>query len=1012
MSGSTKNPAPTQAANGTRPVFPLPLVGRTEELAALESLMEKHEDRLSAVLVSGGGGVGKSRVVAELASGAERRGWSVAQGRAYPVEHGVPYALFSDAFLPLLRGLDPETLSVLSRGGEAELRYLFPALGQSRERLPIADGEPDEIRTRLLWNFAEFLKNYAARAPLLVVLEDLQWADHSSLELIHFVARQAPGHPLFIVCTYNDAERDHSPQLAQLSRSLESMGVARAMRLGPLSREQVAETVSRAFAVDAGLVGEFTAMLDGWTRGNPFFVEEILKSLVAGGRLTSHKGTWVGWDAKDLVLPVSIREAVTTHLRRLTENAQTVADLTAVIGARTDYALLASISRLPGPALLSALDELCTHGILTEQADGNSVVYAYLHPVVRETIYRAFGLQRARMLHGTVAEAMEAFWGSKVMDHADELAYHFARSDADALSEKAVLYLTAAGRRANERHANREAADYLRAALDRMPEGYRAADGTNAQTLRQELAHALMRLGDYESARAMWSEVLAVAPEDRAEEAGMRRAMGLVTFWCGRHEEALEHFDAGLAAAEAAGNTAEGVHIRLVRGHCLQELGRSEEALAVLTAALPDAEAVGSPELLARAHRALSLLHVWIGPPDVAEKHGRRAIELASATGDLTVEFWTRWGLAVLAGMTGDTKRMAEGVAAATDIADRLRSPVLRLWTADMSIEMAYATGDWDAGLALGEQAIALARSLNQAPLLARVLAWTSAIHVGRGEFDRAKTLLDEASAMAGIDHPKGLGDVHMAVPTYTGLAYYLSGIGDHEGAIRAARRGLEITEGTGYRLWAVYRLLPALAEACLWAEHIDEAEAVGKRMRSMAEALSHKLGIAWADACDALVCWKHGDPAGSIELMRKAAEALEEIPMIPYAVRVRRQLAARLAETGDIDGAMAELRGVHRVLSRLGAEPELEMARAQFRQWNQRPPPRPIAEGVAGLTGRELEIARLVARRKSNKAIGKELGISPRTVSTHLSNIFQKLEVGSRTELGDMIRDQGLMEG
>ena len=1011
MSRPTKASAPAQAANGTRPVFPLPLVGRTGELAAVEELIEKSEPGVSAVMISGGGGVGKSRIVAELASRAEGRGWEVVRGRAYRVEHGVPYALFSDAFLPMFRGLEPDTLSVLSRGGEAELRYLFPALGPGRGEPSLADGEPDEIRTRLFWNFAEFLKNSAARSPLLVVLEDLQWADHSSLELLHFIARQAPGHPLFIVCTYNDAERDQSPELLQLIRSLQSLKVTRAMRLEPLSREHVTEMVSRAFAVDTALVGEFTALLYGWTRGNAFFLEETLKSLVASGRLTSQKGTWVGWDAKDMVLPASIRDAVIAPLRRLSENAQSVAELTAVLGARAEYTLLASISGLSGPALLAALEDLCAHRMLTEQVDGNSVVYAYLHPVVRETIYHELGLQRARILHGTVAEAMETFWGSTAMDHADELAYHFARSDAEALSEKAVLYLTAAGRRADERHADREAVDYLRAALQRMSEQYRAADGTTAYTLQQEIAHALMRLGDYESAGAMWSELLAVGPEDGETEAGMLRALGLASFWCGRQKEALGHFDAALATAEAAGSPSESVHIRLIRGQCLHEMGRAEEALEVLAAALPDAEAVGSPELLARAYRALSLLHVWMGPPEVAEEYGHRAIELASAIGDLSVEFWTRWGLAVLAGMTGDTKRMAEGIGAATMIADRLRSPVLRLWTADMSIELAYGSGDWDTGVALGEQAIALARSLNQAPLLTRVLAWTSLIHIDRGDFDRSKTLVDEACATAGIDQPDGPGDVHMAVPAYIGLAHYLSGIGDHEGAIHAARRGLEVAEGTGYRLWAVHRLLPILAEASLWAEHIDEAEAVGKRMRTLSEALKHKLGIAWADACDALVCWKRGDPAGSVVLMRRAAEALEEIPMIPYAVRVRRQLAARLHETGDLDGAMAELRGVHDVLARLGAEPELERARAQFRDWGKRPPPVPIP-GVAGLTGRELQIARLVARRKSNKAIGKELGISPRTVSTHLSNVFKKLDVGSRTELGDMIRDQGLLEG
>jgi ATP/maltotriose-dependent transcriptional regulator MalT len=1010
MSASANPPVPVSGGSGTRPVFPLPLVGRTDELAALEALVEARDGPVSTAILSGGGGAGKSRVVAELAGRAARRGWSVARGRAYPVELGVPYALFSDAFLPMLQALDPETLSVLSRGGEADLAYLFPALGMGGPRSSVSDGDPAEFRTRLLWNFAEFLKNCAARAPLLVILEDLQWADHSSLELLHFVARQAAGRHLFLVCTYNDAERDRNSHLGQLERSLLSLGVARALPLEPLSREHVLELVGRAFGVDAEIVGEFAAMLYGWTRGNPFFVEESLKALVASGRLTSRKGTWVGWDARDLELPASIRDAVAAHLAGVSENARTVADLAAVVGARADYALLASISRLPEPALLSALEELCAHRILSERADGDSVVYAFLHPVVRETLYQEFGLQRARMLHGAVAEAMEAFWGSQALDHADELAYHFARSDPDGSRDKAILYLAAAGQRAIDRHADREAVNYLRTALDRMQEGHRSPDGTAADALRTEAARAHMRLGEYEKASSLWSALLEGRSQSPEVEASLRRALGLATFWCGRHEEALRHFQAGLTAAEAAGRMADTVHIRLVRAHCLQELGRADEALAELETALPQAQALGSPDLLARAHRALALLYVWIGPPSVAEEHAARAIELASSIGDLAVEFWARWGLAVLAGMTGDTKRMAEGVAAATELADKLRSPVLRLWTADMTIEMAFGSGDWDAGIAVGEQSIALARNLNQAPLLARVLAWTSLIYIGRGDFARAKAMVDEACTMAGIDQPGGPRDVHMVVPAYIGLAHYHSGVGEHEAAIRAAKRGLEVAEGTGYRLWAVHRLLPILAEACLWAGHIDEAEAVGKRMRAHAEALSHKLGIAWADACDALVCWKRDDPRGAV-LMRRAAEALEEIPMIPYAVRIRRQLAGRLADTGDLDGALAELRRVHDVLSRLGAEEELEKARIQFREIGHRPPPRGAGEGLAGLTGRELEIARLVARRKSNKAIGKELGISPRTVSTHLSNIFQKLEIASRAELGDKIRDEGLLE-
>lgn len=259
---------------------------------------------------------------------------------------------------------------------------------------------------------------------------------------------------------------------------------------------------------------------------------------------------------------------------------------------------------------------------------------------------------------------------------------------------------------------------------------------------------------------------------------------------------------------------------------------------------------------------------------------------------------------------------------------------------------------------------------------------------------------------------PRGGGqDVYQVVPALTGLAHYLVAAGEYEEGVAVARRGLEVAEETGFHLLVVHRLLPILAEGCLWAGKIDEAEAVGRRLRGHAEKMDHKLGIAWADACDALVDWKRGHPERGAQGMIKAAVELEEIPMIPYAVRIRRQLAARLRDIGETERAVEELRHIHDVFSKLGAEVELEKTRTQMRELGVRPPPRGKGEGMAGLTSRELQIALLVARRMSNKAIGKELGIAHRTVSTHLTNIYEKLGIRSRAQLGDFIREEGLLQ-
>jgi len=982
---------------------PLPLVGRTRELAALESLMETPKDGTSVVIVAGEGGVGKSRLALELGDRAERRGWKVAYGRAFPVEAGVPYALFSDAFLPILRDLDPDRLTVLSRGGEAELQYLFPALGRGAGPADLG-GDPDELRTRLMWNFAEFLKSYAAREPLLCVLEDLQWADESSLQLLHFLGRQVAGERILFVCTYNDTQRDQSLELVRTERSLVSLGVGEIRRLEPLTLDQVSELVRLSFGVDAAVVREFCALLYGWTRGNPFFLEEILKSLIQSGRLAPSSGTWVGWDAQDFGLPPSIRDAVLARVSATSEGARTVAELTAIIGARARYPLLASISGLKERELLGALEELCAARILDERTDAGAVVYDFSHPLVRQTLYNEFGLQRARMLHGVVAEAMEEFYGKRALDHADELAFHFQRTDAEKLRTKAATYLAAAGRAALDRRADHEAVTYLRAALERADGGDDDHRLLRAQLVPQ-LARALQHLGDFEEATVLWQAALDGLGATSPHEGALRRALGMAHFWCGRHEEAASQLDEGLEASRREGDRAEAVRLRISKAYYLQEVGQGAEAMETLSPALPLAEEIGEPGLLARVHRALALLHLWVGPPEQAREHAERAIALARRNDDLTIEFWARWALAVLEGMRGDTAQMGAAVDQVNELADRARSPVLRLWTADMSIELAYFRGEWDRGIAIGMQAIALARSLNQRTILPRLLVWTSQIHLGRGQLDEAKQLLDEAVEVSGIEGPGAAMDVHQVVPVYIGRAYYLVGLGEFQRAIEMAEKGAAIAEGTGYTLWAMHRLLPILAEAYLWAGEIDKAEKIGKRIREHSDRLDHKLGHAWADACEALVMWKRGDPQGAIALMQSAAEALDEIPMLWDAARIRRQMAGRMAEVGRTDEANHELKRVHDVFVKLGADLELEKARMQFREIGQRPPPKGIGEGLAGLTPRELEVARLVARRMSNKAIGKELGMSTRTASTHLSNMYQKLGITSRGELADLIR-------
>jgi DNA-binding CsgD family transcriptional regulator len=825
------------------------------------------------------------------------------------------------------------------------------------------------MKTRLLWSFTEFVGRLAARRPLLLLIDDLQWADASSLELLHFAARHLGDRRVALLASYND------------TRGPVPWRTTPVHRLSPLSREGTAEMLRGLYGGHA--TGELADLLYGRTQGNPFFLEEILKTL--GQR---------GAPAGEIELPHSIREAVLERAASLSARAREVADLLAVIGTSARYAELRGLAG--GEAeLVEALEELRGERVVDERLDGAELVYDFTHPVLRETVYGALGIARARLLHARVAAALEALGGG---DHAGRLAYHYVRSHAHD-QEKAVRYLALAGRAALAQYANREAADYLAAALERTP---------GDVGLMEALARARQRLGDFDAAAGLWTRVRAAAAGDDARAGAAERRLGLIHYWVGRYPEALRHFDAALEAALRAGDELLTARVRLARAECFMEMGRPAEARDEIGEALRIAEERGEAALLVRVHLVLLLLHTWTGPPERARAHGDRALALAGDTGDPGLRCMVHWGMGMLAGLTGDAPAIRHHVAECQRVADEIHSPIHRVRAAELAVELMSNTGEWDAALALAERTLAEARALGQRTILARLLVWTGLIYLGRGDLERGRGYVDEAWEISGAGDPEHPLDVHTVVPAHAGRAAYHIAAGEMAEAVRVAERGLVVADRTGYTVWAMHRLLPIMAEAYLSMGDVEGATRVGARLRADAERLGHDLGIGWADACDAFLVWLRGDIDGAIGCMRAAAERLESVPVLPAAARLRRHFAARLRDSGRTDEALRELRQVHEVFARIGAERELAKTREQLRELGVRPPARGES-GSGGLTSREAEIARLVAARQSNKTIARTLAISPRTVTTHLSNIFRKLEIGSRGELVDVVR-QGLV--
>ncbi|WP_373070875.1 helix-turn-helix transcriptional regulator [Gemmatimonas sp.] len=1001
----------------------LPFTGRRAELNILErALADVDGGRAQLLLLSGDGGIGKTRLVQEAEAGAAT-GWQVATGRAYPLETANPYALFTDALEPLFAALDPSALTRLTRGDKRILAALTPRLlsetDLAQQRLT-DNATLTEQRLRLHFGILQLLGRLSERRPLLLSLENLKWADSSSIELLHFVSRQLSKERVLLVASWNESDRPLSEELRLALRSLRTVNHVTDLRLTPLSRDDVASLLSTAFHVERDALRPFAALLQDSTRGNPFFVDQTLHELVSRGELRQQGGVWVGWHVEQLVLPPSMRELLLERLQRLSANARLVSDVIAVIGTTARHDVVRSMSGLSEDALRLALGELRGEGIVTEQADGSAITYDLAHPMMRQTLVAHVGLARERELHARIAAAIKSVAGRHADREAESIAAHWRQADPQVESARSVKWLLQAGRQALGRLARREAAVTLRAALDWMDEHFHEDYTADIPMLLDELARLYRRLGEYHEAIVMCARASALAEAlgDTLAVAVAERRLGLAQQGLGRREDAIRHFDVALTHASASQRSSGSAHtevllarIRLAKGDCLQALGLPEEAKREITRAVEIAERLGQIPLLARAHRMLLMVHLWSGPAHRAWAHARSAVELAEQSGERNLAWSAHWSAAVLAALTAHTGALEAHLKEATRLAAELNSPLLELRTMEIVIEYRAGTGEWDRAIMDGERALAMGRALDQTTLLARLLYWVSGVYLQRGDLATAKRLTDEAWEVSGAGHLdlERPFEVHGVLPACMARTAYLTAVGEHAQALALGQTAITIADRTGYIAWAVYRLLPSLAEAALAVEDGTTLSAVRRRLEHDATHLAHPIGAAWVLVIDGAEALREERTADAILLLQRAVATLEAVPYPFDAARTRLRLARALQQSGALTEAKHEAREALQMLERLGARPAAEEARTVLRSLGGKVAGDQHNSPLAMLTPRECDIVRLVAQRLSNKEIGARLGITARTAGTHLANIFDKLDVRDRTALGDLAREQGL---
>lgn len=412
-------------------------------------------------------------------------------------------------------------------------------------------------------------------------------------------------------------------------------------------------------------------------------------------------------------------------------------------------------------------------------------------------------------------------------------------------------------------------------------------------------------------------------------------------------------------------------------------------------------ELLREPRLLARVHRAFVLLHTWVGPQRQALAHTRPALAHARSLGDQDVAWSVHWAMAVMAGMSGNGELVRTHQGEAQRLAVELGSPVLMVRSAEVGVEWLAATGAWEEGLRQAGRAILLARSVAPHTVLPRLLVLAAVMHLERDEGDVAEQYVREAWEVATAEGRREWGDPRAVVAAYVGVGTLHLKRREFAKAAEVLEEGLAIVDRLGLVAWGIHRVMPLLCEAHLFATEYERAESLCRRLHRESEAYGHALGLAYAAGARALLArLRDQDSAAHVSIVA-AAEQMEGIPFVFAGARLRLNAAQVMVADGQQVAAREQLLKAHAVFARVGAVRELALTRAEMTRAGMRA--RDVVVRGEGLTGREREVAQLLAQWKSNKEIAVALGIATRTAESHVEKVLAKLGV-SRAQVRDVV--------
>jgi DNA-binding NarL/FixJ family response regulator len=936
------------------------------------------EGRSRFVVVTGEAGIGKTRLLDELVAIADDDGFLTLRGRASELDSERPFGLYADALDAYLASLDSQDVERLATDRLGALAAVFPSL----HGLDTAVEYPATVTERFRAHHAvrDLLERLAARRPVLLVLDDMHWADGASLELTSYLLRNPPQGEVLVAMASRSGQG--AAALATTIGGFHSMPDMQSIDLQPLDVDSVKELVGDVEDIDL----DELLRLSG---GNPFYALQLARSGLDHATV----------EERGLEVPPPVATAIAMEIASLTPLARSVAQAAAVAGDPFDLDLAVAASDLREEEVLEAIDALLSRDL----ARGTDVPrrFQFRHPVVHRAVYGSCPPSVKVSCHRRVVEALSQRGASAVAlaahveqsaRYGDMAAVGILRRAAEEAEAKAptssVRWLTAALRLIPPEAPMAERTDLLtrlaasQAALGRISEAHDTLEECIAVSAHDDgnaEVEAIVRCAEMEQLLGRHGESRARLEKayDDLEDRASRRAVSLLialtaaSLYLSDQERMLEW--GRLAVEAAAGLGDQAMLAAAMAAYTLGAAFAGRETLAFdqhdrcaqLVDSLDNEAIVTRLDALSN----LTMAELYLDRHVLGCVHGERALELARAAGQTPLLPTLTPILGMSLAMAGEMRRSAEvlddAIEAARLIGDA-QGLCMNLFNRELAAVMA---GDIDTALGVGVESLELARTVDNGV----ITAFAGAIH--------AQTLLE-------------CDDAENA------LELLLESVGGEEVPLLAGS-------------WRAH-FLELLTRCCLAVGDHDGALSALARLRRQAE--EHGLGLTklMTHRAEAEVALADGRDGEAVDAARLAVAAGESIEAKTHTAVARAVLGKALVAAGSRDEAVEQLVIAAGEFEALGAARYRDQVESELRRLGQptahrrSTPGHADTLGLAALTGRELEVAELVLDRRTNREIAEELFLSTKTVETHMRNIFNKLGVSSRVEVARALARAG----